>query len=141
MARVTLRPLSLHGFSLVEISITLAVAGLLASLGVPTYLDQITRSRRVDATVALQRLQWAQERHRQATGAYALRLDQLRGATDGRTETGLYRIELHAQGPDSYELVALAQADQTRDRACLAITLRVQGVISERLPSARCWSA
>jgi type IV pilus assembly protein PilE len=139
MTSLPLRAPLRRGFTLVEAMAVLAVAGVLAAVAMPTYLNQIVRSRRVDATTALQRLQWSQERFRRDTGAYALRLDQLRNVAAGRSEAGLYRLELHSLGPDAYEAVAVAQAEQARDLECPTLTLRVDGLVSDRQPAGRCW--
>ena len=128
-----------RGFTLIEVGVVLAVSALLATLALPSWMDQIVRSRRVDATVALQRLQWAQERHRQAHGRYAERLDELRVVQAGRTEGGYYSVELRSFGPDAYDAVARAEDSQVRDKDCRALVLRVQGVISQREPQAGCW--
>jgi type IV pilus assembly protein PilE len=128
-----------RGFTLIEASVVLAVSVLLASVALPSFSDQLVRSRRVDATAALQKLQWAQERHRERHGRYAERLDELRGAPAGRSEQGHYIVELRSLGPDAYEAVAHAQAQQARDTDCRALTLQVRGVLSQREPQAKCW--
>ena len=127
-----------RGFSLVEIAVVLAVSALLALLAVPGYLDQLARSRRSDATAALQRLQWAQQRHHQAHGRYAERLAELRGV-GARSEGGHYRLELLSLGHDGYAAMAHAEPSQARDRDCPALTLQVDGAITQRRPSAACW--
>ncbi len=129
-----------HGFTLVELCAALTVALLLLTLAIPSGLDQLARSRRSDAVAALQRLQWAQERHRQATGHYAERLSQLVGASAELSPAGHYRLELHAAGPHAYQALAVALPGQARDRACSSLVLRVNGFISERQPSSGCWA-
>lgn len=130
-----------RGLTLVEVGVVLSISALLTTLAAPSWIDQLTRSRRVDATAALQRLQLAQERHRQAHGHYAERLEQLGAAAVDRSEAGHYRVELRSHGPDAYDAVAQAQAFQARDQACATITLRVKGLISQRDPTERCWGS
>lgn len=129
-----------HGFTLVELCVTLTAALLLLTLAIPSGLDQLARSRRSDAVAALLRVQWAQERHRQSTGHYAQQLNQLPGASADRSPAGFYRLELRAAGPQAYEAVAVALPSQARDRACGSLLLRVNGFISERQPSTGCWA-
>ena len=129
-----------NGFTLIELSVALCIAVLLLGLAIPAGLDQLARSRRSDAVAALQRVQWAQERHRQSTGHYAQRLSQLIGANADHSPAGYYRLELHAAGPHGYEVLALALPSQARDRACSSFVLRVNGFISERQPSTGCWA-
>lgn len=133
-------PRSRHGLSLVEVAITLAVIGVLGAAAMPTFLEQLARSRRVDATAALQRLQWGQERFRRVHGRYAERLDQLVGSTSARSAAGHYRIELRSGGPDSYEAVALAEPSQALDRECPVLSLQVNGALSQFRPNGRCWN-
>jgi type IV pilus assembly protein PilE len=89
----------------------------------------------------LLRVQLAQERYRETHGQYAERLDELRGAPPGRSEAGLYRVELQRHGPDSYDATAIAGAEQQRDTPCPLLRLRVEGAITQRQPDARCWTS
>lgn len=131
-------PALTRGFTLVELGVVLAVAATLVTMATPSWLDQITRSRRAEATAELRRLQWAQERHRERNGRYAGTLAQLPGG--GATSGGHYRLELRSQGPQGYELVARAQGTQSRDRDCLALTLRVVGAVTHLEPESPCWN-
>ncbi len=144
LAAVLARQPTRRGFTLVEVGVVLAVSAVLAALAAPSFLDQLARSRRIDASAALQGLEWAQERHRQAHGRYAERLGELRASGLnlglGRSAAGHYRLELLSHGPQAYEGVARAAPSQARDRDCQSLTLRVQGAITQRQPSAACWS-
>ena len=127
-----------RGFTLVEVGVVIAVSATLATLAVPSWLDQLVRSRRAEATTELRRLHWAQERHLERHGRYAASLAELPGA--GRSANGHYRLELVADGAQGYALVARAQGSQARDRACPELRLRVRGAISQREPEGACWS-
>lgn len=127
-----------RGLSLVELGIALAVLALLAGLTWPGFITPLRKSRRADASVALERLWRAQEKHRETQGRYADKLSDLHGAEV--SEGGLYRLELLSFGPDAYDLVAHAQGRQADDRDCPALVLHVQGLLSERGPDARCWN-
>ena len=130
-----------RGLTLVELSVVVALAGVLASVALPAYQSHLTTARRADAVTALTRVQIAQEQHRALHGLYAAELSALRGAGTGRSDGGLYRIELQPDGGDAYRAraVALAGAAQAGDTACPALTLQVQGGLAQAGPSARCW--
>lgn len=131
-----------RGFTLVELLVAITVAVLLGTLALPSFADHWRQARRSDATVALMRLQLAQEQFRAHHGIYAASLTQLRGASASRSDAGWYDIALAAVQPQSYEAVALARADgsQSGDGACAQITLRVFDGMAETGPEPRCWN-
>ena len=128
-----------RGFTLVEVATVLAIAGVLAAAAWPSWREQLLRGRRVEATVALQRLQLAQAGHHDRFGQYAQRLEQLAGGPGALSDGGHYRIALVADGGEGYRALAIAQGGQAGDRGCAEIELRVQGAVSAQLPSAQCW--
>jgi type IV pilus assembly protein PilE len=127
--------------TLVETCVALAVAAVLAGVAVPSYLDQLAHGRRMDATSALQSLQRHQESYRRDHGRYAERLEQLGARGPLRSLGGHYRLELRSAGPDSYQLLALAEPSQARDTECQAFSLLVRGAITETQPRGRCWAS
>lgn len=52
------------GFTLIEILVTLALGGILASIAIPTYQDSIIKSKRAEAQAALMSLANAMESYR-----------------------------------------------------------------------------
>lgn len=60
-----------HGFTLIELMITVAVIGILASVALPSYRQYIERSRKVEAFDALGALALRLERGYQDNGVYA----------------------------------------------------------------------
>lgn len=59
-----------RGFSLMELMITVAIIGILASIAYPSYQEQIAKSRRADASGALLSAAQALERYYSANGRY-----------------------------------------------------------------------
>jgi type IV pilus assembly protein PilE len=129
------------GFTLVELCVALAVAGLLAAISWPSLQSQVQRGRRADAVTALTRLQLAQEQYRAHHGLYAAQLAALRGVP-ARSGEGLYDIELLATGGDRYEARALPRPGSAAaaDTACSVLSLQVRDGLAHHAPSARCWN-
>ena len=136
-----LRAAPARGFTLVELCVVLAVAGLLAAVAWPGYHSQLQRGYRADAVAALMRVQLAQENHRSHHGLYAAQLNLLQGAAATVSGQGLYDIELTGGG-DRYEARARARAGSAvaGDGACAVLQLQVRDGLSEYAPSARCWN-
>lgn len=129
-----------RGFTLVEIVVVLAVSGLLAAIALPAMESRMTAARRGDATLALERLQWAQERHRALHGLYGSSPASLGLPT--RSPEGLYEIHLEPRPGDAYLAVArpLPGGAQAGDDACAEITLQVVQGFATPGPDRRCWN-
>lgn len=128
-----------RGFTLIEISIVLAVSAVLAALALPSYRSHALRMARLDAVQALTRLQMAQEQHRALNGLYASDLTALRGVTATSLQ-GRYALVLEATGPESYRASANALGPQAADRDCGALTLEVAQGFARAGPSTQCWN-
>lgn len=128
-----------HGVTLVEMTIVIALVCMLAAAAWPSWHGHLLRSRRVEATLALESIERAQLAFHERWGRYAQRADQLPGTPASLTDGGRYRLTLSTDGADGWRAVAVALNDQAEDRACASIELRVQGAISQRGPAASCW--
>jgi type IV pilus assembly protein PilE len=60
-----------HGFSLVELMAVLAIIGILAAIAIPSYAAYVTRTRRIEAQVALVEAMQLEERYYTDHNAYA----------------------------------------------------------------------
>lgn len=60
-----------RGFTLIEVMVTVAIVGILATIAYPAYADYVLRGRLVDATNALSSLQTRMEQHYQDNRTYA----------------------------------------------------------------------
>jgi type IV pilus assembly protein PilE len=129
-----------HGFTIVEVLATCAIAGVLAGVALPAWNGQILKARRADATSALGRLQAAQERYRAAHGRYAADLAALRVGSS--SDDGLYAVALQLTGPDAYRASAAAVAGrpQAADAECARLVLDVSSGFATAGPTARCWN-
>jgi type IV pilus assembly protein PilE len=111
-----------HGFTITEMAVALAVAGILAAVAIPNYLEYGKRGRRADAVAALTQVQLAQERWRANNASYADDLSALGVATN--SPSGHYALSITQADAVGYSATATASsAEQTHDTHC--ITLRV----------------
>lgn len=60
------------GFSLMELMIAVAIVGIIAAVGYPSYQDHITRSNRNEAVLVLQDIGAAMENYAMRTGNYSV---------------------------------------------------------------------
>ena len=106
-----------NGFTLVELMITVAIVGILASIAIPSYQDSVMKSRRADAKAALLGLANTMERNFTTTNSYV-------GVTP--TNTDYYTITITAAA-SSYTLSAAPAGAQAND-SCGTLTLTHTGV-------------
>ena len=137
------------GFTLIELMVTVAIVGILASIAYPSYQDSVMKSRREDAKGVLLGLANAMERNFTTTNSYC---DA--GGTGGASSCGTatndtgtpsiytiptatatyYRITISAATASSYTLSA---APTGTDSTCGTLTLTHTGV--KNPTTAGCW--
>ena len=139
-----------RGFTLVELMLVMAAAGILSSVAYPSFMSQLQKIRRSDALVSLLQLQAAQERWRSNNLSYASLAEIAIGAT---STAGHYALQVTANFETGYEVLATAQGVQANDTLCRHLRLRVEGgnlvqssgpdvATSNPVPMNRqCWSA
>jgi len=129
-----------RGFTLVEVLVASIVGVLLATMAWPAYRSQLQRAGRTEAIEALQRLQLAQERHRETFGRYATELTAVGFAA--ATAGGRYRIEFTPTDAESYRAQAVARegGPQDGDGDCRALSLEVRQGFATLGPDGRCWN-
>lgn len=110
------------GFSLIELMIVVAIAGILGSIAYPSYLNQVAQSRRADAQAVLmeaaqfmERFYTENNRYDQDTGGTAIALPaQLQESPrDGVTKS--YDITVQASTASTYTLRATPKNGQVGD--------------------------
>ena len=129
-----------RGLTLMELLVALAIAGILAAIAVPTYLDSVRRARRADAITTLQRVMLLQERHRANNPQYATHLIVSAGAIIGvgastaagaavnvDTPGGTYTVSLSGATATAYVVQAQAKGTQSADSPCQVLQLQVSG--------------
>ena len=113
------------GFTLIELTIAMAVSAILASLSFPTFQGAVLKARRSDAWTSVMQLQMAQERYRSSRLSYAS-LESLAHAST--SSGGHYQLSVSHVTDSGYRLRARAQGLQHFDTACRYMQLRVEGL-------------
>ncbi len=143
------------GFTLVELMVALAVAGVLAAVAYPGYQLHVIRTRRTEAQVALQALMQQQERYFTQNNryvAFGAGVDDpearlFRWWSGATPAASAYEIVGRACGgediADCVELVAIPGTDRVdnryRDASCDRLILASTGVRLATGPATRCW--
>lgn len=102
------------GFTLLDMVIALAIAGILAALAIPSYQYFINKSRLQNIQLELLALQSEQEKYRLSHNTYAT-LTALSVPASAH-----YRISFENVGPQSYKLVA---SNKQADAACAQVSI------------------
>lgn len=113
------------GFTLIELMIGVAVAGILSTVALPSFEGQLQRARRTDALVAMMAVQAAQERFRSVTAAYGNLAEIGVPATSTARH---YTLQVTANDATGFELLATATGLQARDLACRHMKLTSSGM-------------
>jgi len=125
-----------RGFTLVELLVAMGIVTILTTMAVPSYRHAMHRAQRLDARLALQRIQYLQERHYAQYLRYAARLGGGRDSPDSlampdRSEAGNYELSLLAGG-DGQTFTAMAQARaggrQADDLSCQQLAIDDAGL-------------
>lgn len=122
--------------------IVVAIAGILAAVALPVYLEHVRKGRRSDAVAALSAIQQAQERFRANSPIYSDQLDTL-GFTTAYSPKQYYALALSDVSDRGYTISAsvVSGRAQAGDSKCarMAVTLRAGRVIYESTQPG-CWS-
>ena len=118
-----------RGFTLIELMIVVAVIGILASIGYPSYVEYVAKSRRATMTGVLSQGQQWMERfytenfsYLKVRGSSATSLQifpaQLRASPPPSEGSANYNLELAVSEntPDSYTLTATRSGSMAADR-------------------------
>lgn len=148
------RSCRVRGFTLIELMVTVLIVSVLVAISVPTYIDKVRKSRRVEARTALLDLAGREERFYNTNNAYSsLPSDLGYGATSAsfpmNIGSGYYSVSValiaYAAGPPvvaaGYTLTAtvVGGTDQAKDALCQSFTLTSTGVQSSSPNTTQCW--
>jgi type IV pilus assembly protein PilE len=126
------------GFTLLELMISVAVVGIIASVAYPSYIDNISRANRSEGQRELLRLASLQEQYFTDHREYTTDMTKLGASADPYiTDSGFYSIDASVVGV-TYTLTASARERQaTNDSPCL--TLSVTDTGKKSATSTNCW--
>lgn len=132
------RLIAQRGFTVIELMITVVVVGILATIALPGFLEQIRKSRRANAIETLAQVQQAQERYRANNTLYGTHFIVVSGrmtgvgastdanaATSFTTSSGYYTLTLPASSAGGYTATATAASSQASDAKCTSLSVVV----------------
>ena len=123
-----------RGFSIIELLIALAIAGIMFAVALPAYNGYVLRSHRADAHASLLDISARLEKYMSQRNRYTTEITAADGLNlpNNLSREEFYSMEVRACGTGNisicYEVRATALGSQTADTDCLLITYDSTGV-------------
>lgn len=115
-----------HGFTLLELITVMAIISILIAVSYPLYTHHVIKTNRAQAQIALLNMAASMERYHVLNHRY-------QGATLSNLEINAYTTNKHYQleisqaGEDDYQLKAVPQGTQRKDKTCGTLSLDEKG--------------
>ncbi|MDW3094947.1 MAG: type IV pilin protein [Gammaproteobacteria bacterium] len=125
-----------QGFTLIELMIVIVIVGILASIALPAYTEQMRKGRRSDGMAALLQVAQAQERFFTRNFSYSndINTELGFGANPYVSEEGFYNIAIAIPGAcvsgavnSCFTATATAIGGQSGDAKCSTMTINNRG--------------
>jgi type IV pilus assembly protein PilE len=129
------------GITLIELMISIAIIGILATVAYPSYVDYVIRANRSEAPRELLRIANLQEQYFVDNRTYAIDLTDLGFAANPYvSQSGNYSFSsVTANGGNTFTLTATAKNSQaTQDSECTTLAITDAGV--KTAESTHCWN-
>lgn len=149
MRKHTQWKITIGGFTLIELMITVAIVAILAMVALPSYQNSVRKSRRTEAKTALLDLAGREERYFSTTNNYTNDLKVLGYSSSTTTSmnvgNGYYTVTVSADNtvnPHTFSITAVpvAGSNQAKDTACSSFGIDQTGKQTDSSGTAlTCW--
>lgn len=132
------RTIKTSGFTLIELTITVAIIAILAAVAIPSYNQYVQKARRTDARESLLRVASAMEKYLLANNQYPDTITTLNDSIKSHgleasgenwiTQSGNYRLAIEVDaGGANRRVRAVAQGQQQSDDDCRTFQFFLDG--------------
>jgi len=141
------------GFTLIELVIAVMIVGVLLTIAIPMYTEQVKHARRADAKVALAELSQLQEIYHADNHKFAESLENLKAEKQGfkkegtsyYSKEGYYALNIVSASANSFSIEARADGNKAQkdDAACQRFTMNAlsekEAYDDANTLSPKCW--
>ncbi len=122
------------GFTLIELIVVMAIVAILAAIALPSFADQMRKSRRAEAVTAIQDAQLRLERWRVDHSSYAGS-----GVAIPASSHYTFTITAAAATPNNYSVSAAPTISQAKDKCGTMTITSALGIVSKTPTATGCW--
>ncbi|MBA3486600.1 MAG: prepilin-type N-terminal cleavage/methylation domain-containing protein [Lysobacter sp.] len=122
------------GFTLIELIVVMAIVAILAAIALPSFADQMRKSRRAEAVTAIQDAQLRLERWRVDHNSYAGS-----GVAIPASSHYTFTITAAAATPNNYSVSAAPTINQAKDKCGTMTITSALGIVSKTPTDTGCW--